>query len=125
MAENLDKIWTKAQSYTLYKTISLRLPITKDAAVFTIEEGIYWNKFARSTLTIDTKTAEVTKWEAYGGQNSGRQLRSWNRFTHTGETGGIIGQLIGFLTCVGGAFLVYTGFSLALRRFAQWRVKQK
>jgi len=125
MAENLDKIWTKAQSYTPYKTISLRLPITKDAAVFTIEEGIYWNKFARSTLTIDTKTAEVTKWEAYGGQNSGRQLRSWNRFTHTGETGGIIGQLIGFLACVGGAFLVYTGFSLALRRFAQWRVKQK
>ncbi|MBA3335913.1 MAG: PepSY domain-containing protein [Acidobacteria bacterium] len=123
--ENLEDIWTKAETHTPYQTINLRLPIAKDAAVFTIEEGIYWNKFARSALTIDTKTAEITKWEAYGGQNSGRQLRSWNRFTHTGETGGIIGQLIGFLACVGGAFLVYTGFSLALRRFANWGVKPK
>jgi len=123
--ENLDEIWTKAETHTTYKTISLRLPIAKDAAIFTIEEGVYLNMFARSTLTIDAKTAEVTKWEPYGEQNSGRQLRSWIRFTHTGETGGIGGKLIGFLACIGGAFLVYTGFSLALHRFARWRAKPK
>lgn len=122
--ENLDEIWTKAETQTTYKMISLRLPIAKDAALFTIEEGVYLNMFARSTLTIDAKTAEVTKWEPYGEQNSGRQLRSWIRFTHTGETGGIAGKLIGFLACIGGAFLVYTGFSLALRRFANWRVNR-
>jgi len=123
--ENLDDIWTKAEIHTPYKSISLRLPIAKDAAVFTIEEGIYWNIFARSTLTIDAKTAEVAKWEAYGEQNSGRQLRSWIRFTHTGETGGIVGQFIGFLACIGGAFLVWTGISMALRRFGNWRAKSK
>ena len=123
--ENLDEIWTKAETHTTYKTISLRLPIAKDAAIFTIEEGVYLNMFARSTLTIDAKTAEVAKWEPYGEQNSGRQLRSWIRFTHTGETGGIAGKLIGFLACIGGAFLVYTGFSLALHRFARWRAKPK
>lgn len=123
LPENFDDIWTKAENHTTHKSISLRLPITKDAAVFTIEEGIYWNIFARSTLTIDTKTAEVSKWEPYGAQNSGRQLRSWIRFTHTGETGGNVGKFLGFLACVGGAFLVWTGISLALRRFGSWRGK--
>ncbi len=117
LSENLDEIWTKAENYTDWKAISLRLPIVEDSANFTISEGKYWNKFGRSSLTIDAKTAEVSKWESYGDQNSGRQLRSWVRFTHTGETGGIVGQFIGFLACIGGAFLVWTGISLALRRF--------
>ena len=121
LPENIDDIWTKAENHTAHKSISLRLPITKDAAVFTIEEGIYWNRFARSTLTIDAKAAEISKWETYGAQNSGRQLRSWIRFTHTGETGGNAGKFVGFLACIGGAFLVWTGISLALRRFANWR----
>jgi uncharacterized iron-regulated membrane protein len=123
--ENLDEMWTKAENHTAWKSISLRLPVAKDSAVFTIDEGKYWNIFGRSTLTIDAKTSEVAKWESYGEQNSARQLRSWFRFTHTGETGGIIGQFIGFLACIGGAFLVYTGFALALRRFAGWRAKSK
>jgi uncharacterized iron-regulated membrane protein len=125
LPENINEVWTKAENYTTWKSIALRLPIAKDAAVFTIDEGKYWNMFGRSTLTIDTKTAEVAKWESYGEQNVGRQLRSWVRFTHTGETGGIVGQIIGFLACMGGAFLVYTGLSLALRRFSNWRKKSE
>ncbi len=125
LPENLDEMWTKAENYTAWKTISLRLPIVEDAANFTIEEGKDWNKFGRSSLTINTKTAEVSKWESYGDQNSGRQLRSWVRFTHTGETGGIIGQFIGFLACIGGAFLVWTGISLVLRRFYRAIKRQK
>lgn len=121
LPENLDEIWTKAESFTTWRSISLRLPIVKDSAVFTIDEGKYWNKFGRSALTLDTRNAEVSKWESYGEQNAGRQLRSWIRFTHTGETGGIVGQIIGFIACIGGAFLVFTGLSLALRRFRGWR----
>lgn len=121
LPENLDQVFTKAENQTPWKSLSLRLPIAKDQAVFTVEEGIYRNIFARSTLTVDTKTGEVAKWEPYGEQNAARQLRSWSRFTHTGETGGFIGQLIGFIACIGGAFLVWTGISLALRRFWHWR----
>ncbi len=121
LPDNLNEVWTKTERHTAWKSIAVRLPITNDAAVFTIDEGIYWNKFARSSLTIDTKTGAVAKWEPYGEQNSARQLRSWARFTHTGETGGVIGQLLGFIACLGGAFLVYTGISLALRRFWKWR----
>ena len=123
--ENLNPVWANAEAQApAWKSISLRLPIAKDAAVFTIDEGIYWNIFGRSTLTVDAKTAAVSKWEPYGELNGGRQLRSWFRFTHTGETGGMIGQIIGFIACVGGAFLVYTGISLAVRRFSRWLKKR-
>jgi uncharacterized iron-regulated membrane protein len=121
LPENLNDLFTKAETFTVWKSLSLRLPIAKDAAVFTVDEGIYWNMFGRSSLTFDTNTGEVAKWEPYGGQNAARQLRSWARFTHTGETGGFAGQLIGFIACLGGAFLVYTGISLAVRRFWNWR----
>lgn len=125
LPENLNQIWAKAETHANWKSISLRLPFAKDAAVFTIDEGKYWNIFGRSTLTVDAKTAEVAKWESYGEQNSARQLRSWFRFTHTGETGGFVGQFIGFLACLGGAVLVYTGFALAWRRFRNWSGRKK
>jgi uncharacterized iron-regulated membrane protein len=123
LPENLNEIFAKAENHTAWKSISLRLPVTKDSAVFTVDEGIYWNIFGRSTLTVDTRTAEVAKWEPYGEQNAARRLRSWARFTHTGETGGFVGQFIGFIACIGGAFLVFTGISLALRRFWRWKTK--
>jgi uncharacterized iron-regulated membrane protein len=118
--ENLDAIWIAAENQAAsWRSISLRLPAEKQA-VFTINEGKSWNIFGRSTLTLDAATGEVAKWEPYSEQNAGRQLRSWFRFTHTGETGGIVGQFVGFIACVGGAFLVWTGFSLVLRRFRNW-----
>ena len=123
--ENLNAAWDAAEAMVPHaKSVSLRLPIAKDSAVFTIDEGIYWNIFGRSTLTVDTATASVSKWEPYGEQNGARQLRSWFRFTHTGETGGMPGQIIGFIACIGGAFLVWTGFSLAFRRFRSWMRKR-
>lgn len=124
LPENLDQLWPRAENQAEnWKTISLRLPVTKEA-IFTIDEGKYWNKFGRSTLTVSAENIESAKWEAYGEQNSARQLRSWFRFTHTGETGGLVGQFIGFLACLGGAFLVWTGFSLSWRRFRNWNGKR-
>jgi uncharacterized iron-regulated membrane protein len=98
----------------------LRFPVTKDA-VFTIDEGRSANIFGRSVLTLDPSTAAINKWEPYIEQNAGRQIRSWFRFMHTGESFGLIGQIIGFIACVGGSFLVFTGLSLAWRRFRGWR----
>ncbi len=119
---NIDASWAAARTKAPdAKSISLKLPVEDGAAAFTIDEGIYWNIFGRSNLTVESDTGNVAKWEPYGEQNSARQLRTWSRFTHTGESGGIIGQIIGFIACVGGAFLVWTGFSLAFRRFFRWR----
>ena len=118
--ENLNAAWARAEQQAPERRfVSLRLPVA-DSAVFTIDEGIYWNIFARSTLTVKPDTAEVAKWEPYGERNAAVQLRSWFRFTHTGETGGIVGQIIGFIACAGGAVLVWTGFSLAFRRFGNF-----
>ena len=121
--ENINALWHRAEQQSpSWKSINLRLPLQDDSpAIFTIDEGISWNRFGRSQLTLDAQTAEIIKWEPYLEQNAGRQLRSWFRFTHTGESFGIVGQVIAFLACVGGAFLVWTGFSLALRRFRGWR----
>ena len=123
--ENLNAGWARAaQQAPEWRSLSLRLPVT-DSAVFTIDEGVYWNIFARSTLTLKPDTAEVAKWDPYGDRNAAVQLRSWFRFTHTGETGGIVGQIIGFIACVGGAVLVWTGFSLAFRRFGNFLKRRK
>ena len=123
---NLDAAWKMAEEQAPeWRSISLRLPVTNDSAVFTIDEGIYWNIFGRSTLTVDTAAVQAAKWDRYGDRNAAVQLRSWFRFTHTGETGGIVGQIIGFVACVGGAFLVWTGFSLAFRRFGNWLQRRR
>lgn len=46
LPENLNAVWQTAETKAPgWKSISLRLPIEKDSAVFTIDEGIYWNIF--------------------------------------------------------------------------------
>lgn len=121
----LNAAWSRGEQQSpTWKSISLRLP-ANESSVFTIDEGIYWNIFGRSTLTVDTATVDVKKWDPYGERNAAVQIRSWFRFTHTGETGGISGQIIGLIACLGGAVLVWTGFSLAFRRFGNWLKRRR
>jgi uncharacterized iron-regulated membrane protein len=47
------------------------------------------------------------------------------RFAHTGELGGLAGEFVAGLVCLGGAFLVYTGLALSLRRFLAWRTRAR
>jgi uncharacterized iron-regulated membrane protein len=92
---------------------------------FSIEEGRFLNRFARSSLTLDAKTGEVTKWEPYAAASAGRQARSWMRFLHTGESLGIFGQIVAALASLGGSVLAVTGIALALRRFLAWRARRR
>ena len=125
IASNMNALWARAEQHVPgWRSISMQLPAA-ESATFSIDEGIYWNIFARSSLTLNTESVEVAKWDPYGERNSAVQLRSWFRFTHTGETGGIVGQIIGFIACVGGAVLVWTGFSLAFRRFGNFLKRKR
>ena len=118
--ENINALWAKAASQSVgWKTISLRLPMTNEAT-FTIDEAKDLNIMGRASLTLDAASTEVVKWEPYAQKNSAVQVRSWMRFLHTGESLGLTGQIIGFIACIGGAFLVYTGFALAFRRLATY-----
>jgi hypothetical protein len=44
---------------------------------------------------------------------------------HTGEVLGLAGQTIAGIASFGGAVLVWTGLSLAWRRFVQWRATRR
>lgn len=74
-------------------------------------------RFATAQVSLDPFTGEVLRADTYAGYNLGRRVRTWSRFLHTGEALGGIGQLVAGIASLGGAVLVYTGLSLALRRF--------
>ncbi len=120
--ESIDLLVARAeQQVPTWTQLSLRLPNRTDGPVsFTLTDGAQWNAFARSQLTLRGATADVVQWQPYEAQNLGQKLRGWLRFAHTGELGGFIGQLIAGLGCLGGVFLVYTGFALAVRRLWHW-----
>jgi uncharacterized iron-regulated membrane protein len=109
-----------------WRSISLRLSSSPAApAVFAIDAGNGGQPQLRSTLTLDAATGEVVRWEPFESQTPGRRLRSWSRFTHTGEYYGIVGQTIAGLVSGGAVVLVYTGLALALRRLAAWRQSRR
>lgn len=105
-----------------WKTISLRLPSSSDAtATFTIDAGSGGQPAKRGQLTLFASSGDEAKWEPYESYSRGRQWRFWMRFAHTGEVYGLTGQTIAAIASLGGVFLVWTGISLALRRFWVWR----
>ena len=123
---NLDQLFARAEEqFPNWQAITFRPAQRKDAPVtFSVDEGRTWASFARSQLTVNAATAEVVRRETYNDYNAGRKLRSWFRFIHTGEAFGLPGQFIAGLASLGGAFLVWTGLSLAWRRFRSWKAKR-
>jgi uncharacterized iron-regulated membrane protein len=119
---DLDRLWARAeQQIPTWSVISMRLPTQEGAPVaFTITDGANWNAFARSNLTLNGARGEVVQWQPYESNSVGQKVRGWLRFAHTGELGGVPGQVIAGLGCLGGVFLVYTGLSLAFRRLWHW-----
>lgn len=76
-----------------------------------------WPRTATTTAVMNPFTGELLHREGFADLSTGRQIRTWTRFLHTGEALGWGGQLIAGLACLGGCFLVYTGFALSWRRF--------
>ena len=116
---NLDALFARAEQQVAdWRSINLRLPTAADAPLaFAVDQGNGGQPQLRSTLTLDAATGNVVRWETFESQSLGRRLRSWSRFTHTGEAFGLLGQTIAGLVSAGGVVLVYTGLALAWRRF--------
>lgn len=83
----------------------------------TLREAGSWPRTATTTLTLNPYTCETLTQAGYADLSTARQIRSWTRFLHTGQALGWGGQFIAGLACLGGCFLVYTGFALSWRRF--------
>jgi uncharacterized iron-regulated membrane protein len=121
--DNLDRlVGTAAGLLPTWQSMSVRFPARpNDPVSFTLTDGAHWNRFARSQLSLDAATAGVVRWEPYAASSLGQKARGWLRFAHTGELGGLAGQILAGAACAGGAMLVWTGLALAVRRFAAWR----
>ena len=118
----LDRFWARAeQQVPTWSLLLVRLPTREGGPVaFTISDGANWNAFARSNLTLSSKSGDVVQWQPYEGSNIGQKVRGWLRFAHNGEVGGLPGQIVAGVGCLGGVFLVCTGLSLAFRRLWNW-----
>ncbi|AKF81580.1 peptidase [Myxococcus fulvus 124B02] len=88
-----------------------------DTVNFNVKVENGWPYFAATQYAMNPFSGEVAKREGYADFNSGRKVRTWLRFLHTGEALGWPGQLIAAIASLGGVFLVWTGFALSWRRF--------
>jgi len=122
----LDAAFARAEQQVAgWRSISVRIPgANAETAAFTIDRGTAGQPQKRGTLTVNTQTAEIVKWEPFASLSAGRRLRSYLRFGHTGEVWGLAGQTIAGFASLGGAVLVYTGIALAIRRFWAWRARR-
>jgi uncharacterized iron-regulated membrane protein len=122
--EQLDSLWAQAeQKMPTWGTITVRFANRAGVQVtFSISDGASWNRFARSQLALDAATGDVRQWQPYDASSLGQKARGWLRFAHTGELGGLAGQFLAGIGCLGGVVLVYTGLALAIRRFLNWGV---
>lgn len=108
-----------------WKSLSMRLPAAKDPNVtFAVDAGDGSRPQLRGQLVIARKDGRVVRWEPFSANPRGRQWRLYARFLHTGEMFGIVGRFIALLAMLSALMLVWTGFSLALRRFASWRKRR-
>jgi len=121
-AVGLNTLWARAeQQNSGWQSITLRVPASSTAPVtFTIDATDDGRPQNRMQLTVDSKTGEVLRAESFASYTRGRQLRTWLRFTHTGEFYGVAGQSIAMIASAGASLLVWTGLALAWRRFLRW-----
>jgi uncharacterized iron-regulated membrane protein len=119
----LNRLWPAAEAHVPgWQAITARFPTSpKDPLVFTIERGHRGRPDLRAQLTLDLATGAVREFSTFESASRGRRLRTWMRWVHTGEAGGVAGQTLGAAACLGGALLAWTGIALSWRRLAAWR----
>jgi uncharacterized iron-regulated membrane protein len=121
-----NALWARAeQQVPGWQSLTLRLPASRGVVTFTIHKSSGGRPDQRSQLTLNSRTAELIRWEPFSSYNAGRRLRSWFRFLHTGEAGGIAGQTVAGIASAGAVVLVWTGIWLAFRRLRAYRRRIK
>jgi uncharacterized iron-regulated membrane protein len=120
--DGLDRAWAKAEQQTTgWKSIRVQgSPNVNAPLSFSIDRGDGTQPQLRGTLTVNRGTGALT-WSGFSSNSAGQKLRLLARFTHTGESLGVVGQGIAGVATAGGAVMVYTGIALALRRLFAWR----
>lgn len=103
-----------------WQTISVALP-KGETAQYTVSASHRGRPDLRRTLTVDLASGSVTKNEGFESQTTGRKMRTFVRWVHTGEALGWFGQAVMGLAALASVILVWTGFALSWRRFFKKR----
>jgi uncharacterized iron-regulated membrane protein len=108
-----------------WRSLEMRLPSEKDPNVaFRLEEGDGSDPRQRVQLVLARTDGHVVRVDPFSNNSPGRRWRIYARFVHTGEMFGMPGRIVALLACISAFMLVWTGFSLALRRFFSWRKRK-
>jgi len=122
-----NESWARAEQQAPgWRSVTLRLPQgSRGPLTFTIDTGAGGRPDQRSQLTLDRRTGDVVRWEPFSSYSTGRRVRSWLRFLHTGEAGGAAGETVAGIASLGAAMLAWTGTALACRRLWRWKARRK
>ena len=105
-----------------WQTIQLQLPPTK-TALFSVADSHRGRPDQRRQVTVDLESAHILTSEGMETQSPARRTRTWLRWIHTGEAGGLAGQTIAGLASAAATLLVWTGLALSWRRLARKRAR--
>jgi len=123
---NYDRIFTAARSLNPeWRTITLNLARdAKGPVTVAVDTGTGRQPQKRTQYLLNRDSGSVVKTSTFADGSLGQRLRAFVRFGHTGEYGGWPGQVAAAFASSGACLLVYTGWSLAIRRLAS-KLKRK
>lgn len=100
-----------------WRTITLNLSRAANGPVqITVDTGDSGQPQLRTQFSLNQDTGAVLKTTTFEDGRLGQRLRAFVRFGHTGEWGGLAGQVVAAVASLGACFLVYTGLALSVRR---------
>lgn len=100
-----------------WRTITLNLARGPKAPIqVTVDSGTGGQPQKRTQYFLNRNTGAILRTTTFADGTLGQRLRSFVRFGHTGEWGGLAGQLVAAIASLAACVLVYTGLSLSIRR---------
>lgn len=99
------------------KSITTVIPRTSDPTLMlSIDTSVGGQVERVSQLFIDRQHGKVERVKQFRDDNTGRKPRAWARFLYTGEEFGVAGEALAAVASLGAIVLVWSGFSMAIRR---------
>jgi uncharacterized iron-regulated membrane protein len=119
---NYDRLLAISKTFVPdWRTITLNVASSANAPVqITVDGGTGGQPQKRTQYLLNRDTGAVLRTTTFLSGTRGQRLRSFVRFGHTGEWGGLAGQWIAALASLAACLLVYTGLSLSIRRLIAW-----
>ena len=104
-----------------WRTLILNMPRPSDPEVrVEVRGGRAGQPHRTGFLTLDASSGAVRAWESFADDAPARRAQQFLRYAHTGEYWGLGGQLLAGLFSLAAALMVWTGFSLAVRRLRRF-----